>query len=305
MKHAIITGGLGFIGHHLWRELNDAGWSVTVIDDLSTVNKTYQSIRLSHQKQRTWHKGNAGDTKFIQRYVRGDESVLFHLASHPNQAAVAAQPKAACDNIVSVTNRLAHFCAANDMRMIYVSSSMVYGNWRTEAADESLPCSPTNLYGLFKKQSEEIVRMICDDYAIVRPSAVYGPRDNLNRVLCKWMRQARNGETIVVDDPDAVLDFTYVGDLVKGIILAGTATGNDIYNMTAGRAVSLSSAANLIKEITESSSNIRIGNGLPLDQPRRGRLDISKAESRLGWAPAVDLETGLVKLNAWMESWPS
>ena len=302
-KHAIVTGGMGFVGHALCKELVDQGWRVTPIDDLRFTNKSLLRQRHEHIYYRIWHKGRADDLGLLYRNIRSKDTTVFHLASHPNQAAVAADPYGACDNIVGVTSRVAHFCAENNLRMVYVSSSMVYGNWLNIKAVEDQPLSPVNLYGMYKKQAEEIVRHVLPgQHTIVRPSAVYGPLDNDNRVIMRWINAAISGKPLMVDDPDAVLDFTYVDDLAFGLVKAADKKTTDTFNITGGYGYTLHEVAHTIVKLTNSSSEIVLGTGLGKDQPRRGVLDINKAKNLLGYSPGITLSHGLNVVSAWTRS---
>jgi nucleoside-diphosphate-sugar epimerase len=302
-KHAIVTGGMGFIGHAVCKELIDSDWRVTPIDDLRFVDKKLLRERHNHIYHRMWNKGRADDLGLLYRNIRNKDTVVIHLASHPNQAAVTADPYGACDNIVGVTSRIAHFCAENKLRMVYISSSMVYGNWINTKAVEDQPLNPLNLYGMYKKQAEEIVRYVLPgQHTIIRPSAVYGPLDNNNRVIMRWINAAIDNKPLMVDDPDSVLDLTYVDDLAFGIVKAADRGITDTFNITAGFGYTLLEVAKTIVEMTNSDSEIVLGTGLDRDQPRRGVLDINKAKNRLGYMPTINLNHGLSVILAWAGS---
>lgn len=302
-KHAIITGGMGFIGHAVCKELIDQDWRVTPIDDLRFVDKKLLRERHNHIYYRMWNKGRADDLGLLYRNIRNKDTIIIHLASHPNQAAVAADPYGACDNIVGVTSRIAHFCAENSLRMIYISSSMVYGNWLNVKAVEDQPLNPVNLYGIYKKQAEEIVRQVLPgQHTIIRPSAVYGPLDNNNRVIMRWINAAIDNKPLTVNDPDAVLDFTYVDDLAFGIMKAADKRITDTFNVTGSYGYTLHEVADMIVKLTNSSSEIILGTGLGKDQPRRGVLDINKARNLLGYSPKINLNHGLNVVLAWAGS---
>jgi nucleoside-diphosphate-sugar epimerase len=187
--------------------------------------------------------------------------------------------------------------------MVYISSSMVYGNWLNTKAVEDQPLDPVNLYGMYKKQAEEIVRQVLPgQHTIIRPSAVYGPLDNDNRVIMRWINAAIAGKPLRVDDPDAILDFTYVDDLVFGIVKAAGKQMTDTFNITGGYGYTLHEAAQMIVLLTNSSSEIVLGTGLGKDQPRRGVLDINKAKNLLGYTPGITLNHGINVVLAWAGS---
>jgi nucleoside-diphosphate-sugar epimerase len=156
---------------------------------------------------------------------------------------------------------------------------------------------------MYKKQAEEIVRQVLPgQHTIIRPSAVYGPLDNNNRVIMRWINAAIDNKPLMVDDPDAVLDFTYVDDLAVGIMRAADKRITDTFNITGGYGYTLHEVAHAIVSMTNSDSEIVLGEGLGKDQPRRGVLDINKAKNLLGYSPRVNLSHGLGVVLAWAGS---
>jgi len=302
-KHAIVTGGMGFIGNAVCKQLVDQNWNITPIDDLRFVDENLLKERHNYIYNKMWYKGLAEDLELLYQSIRNKDTVVIHFASHPNQAAVAADPYGACDNIIGVTSKIAHFCAENNLRMVYISSSMVYGNWLNIKAVEDQPLNPINLYGMYKKQAEEIVRQVLpDQHTIIRPSAVYGPLDNNNRVIMRWINAAINNKPLTVNDPGAVLDFTYVDDLAFGIMKAADKGITDTFNITNSTGYTLYEVAHEIVNMTNSDSEIILGIGLSKDQPRRGLLDINKAKNLLEYSPRVNLNQGLGAVLKWVRS---
>lgn len=298
MKHAIITGGLGFIGHHLWKRLINDEWRVDVIDDLRFVPDELLKVRHRYCNFNLWHLGDSSNTDLLFDLSRNYDTVVFHLASHPNQATVADHPYSAAQNIVANTARVAQFCKERRLKLVYVSSSMVYGNFQTDYVSEDHPLLPINMYGLYKKQAEEIVREILPrQHVIIRPSAVYGPRDDGKRVISKWLNLSLTNHNLSVNNPGAMLDFTYVSDVVSGLCLAANYDRPDTFNITAGYARSLGEAAQMIVSATESNSRIVYSYGTNKSQPKRGALNIEHAQRNLGYEPQIMLEEGVARLR--------
>lgn len=298
MARAIITGGLGFIGHHLWHKMLQHDYQVAVIDDVRFASK--ELIRERHQycNNNLWYHNSSDNLELLEELSYGYDTVVYHLASHPNQASVADDPYESATNIVAATARIAQFCKERRLKLVYVSSSMVYGNFQTDYVAEDHPCLPINMYGLYKKQAEEIVREVLPrNHVIIRPSAVYGPRDDGKRVISKWMQEARNNENLTVQNPGAMLDFTYVTDVVQGLMLAGQYDKPDTFNITAGYARSLGEAAQMIVNATDSRSRVIHTYGSNKSQPKRGALNIEHAQRNLMYQPRVMLEEGIAKLR--------
>ena len=310
MRNVVITGGLGFIGHHLVNLFLEKKWNVTVVDDLSLHQDPHLTkYRMESIQSKKCEFLNAscnaipyGDVK--NKIRENGVDVIVHLASFPNQASVMNMPQTAVSSIVSNTLNMAMFAEELQCRLVHVSSSMAYGDFTSFPQTEDAKLSPTNLYGLLKAQSEDIVRITSKNYMIIRPSAVYGPGDNADRVLGKWLLAALQNKDLMVDDPATLLDFTYVTDLVRGIFAAATITTlrNETYNLTRGQARSLGEAAMLIRNMTRSKGTVMYDLEPVREHPIRGALDISKARQHLNYQPRVDLQDGLGSYANWMKN---
>jgi len=189
-------------------------------------------------------------------------------------------------------------------KFVYISSSMVYGDFTADVSEDA-QCRPIGQYGIMKYMGEKLVedysRRGCFEHVIIRPSAVYGEWDVEDRVVSKFMTKAMRGETLKVNGPDEVLDFTYVEDTAMGIVLAATkeeANGN-IYNITRSeqRQWTLKDAAELAVKIAGQGS-LEVA-PRDLSFPKRGRLDITRAQKDLGYAPTVNVEEGFQRYYDW------
>jgi nucleoside-diphosphate-sugar epimerase len=305
-KHVLITGGMGFIGHYLAKKYLQANFRVTVVDNLHShyshaALTKYRMEQLDHKKLK-FIQSSCSLSFVINEKLDGEKvRSVIHLASYPNQAAVDADQYGAASTMVANTHTVSELANKLNAQMIYVSSSMAYGNFTKMPMPENEPLKPVNLYGLLKAQGEDIVRLVCPNHVIVRPSAVYGPGDNTSRVLGKWIKAAINNEDIVVNNPAALLDFTHVDDLTNGIIAAETnGCAGEVYNLTYGQARSLGEAAHIIKEDLQSKSQILTPEQVSYNEPQRGALDISKAREQLGYKPRIDLVSGLQNYIDWM-----
>jgi nucleoside-diphosphate-sugar epimerase len=183
---------------------------------------------------------------------------------------------------------------------------MVYGDFDSGVKEDAV-CNPKGTYAILKYAGEMLVKDFCTanniEYVIVRPSAVYGPRDVEDRVLSKFLMNALRGDDIVVKGANEVLDFSYVEDVATGIVLTAThenAPGN-IFNMTRDVGVSLLDAAKLVVEVTGSKSKI-VMTDKDASFPSRGTLSINNASSKLGYTPTLSLNNGLVKYYEWIQS---
>jgi nucleoside-diphosphate-sugar epimerase len=156
-----------------------------------------------------------------------------------------------------------------------------------------------------EKLVEDYSRQGYFEHVIIRPSAVYGEWDVEDRVVSKFLTRALREETLKVNGPNEVLDFTYVEDTAEGIVLAATnAQATGIYNITRSddRLWTLKDAAELAISIT-GKGTLEIADR-DLSFPKRGRLNISRARKELGYNPKVDLEQGLKKYYEWYQQNP-
>jgi len=207
--------------------------------------------------------------------------------------------------INTTTNLLWHSEKFNVKKFVYISSSMVYGDF-VDGMKEDGNTKPKNIYGEAKLTGERMVKLFAKrdglNYNIIRPSGVYGPGDMPDRVVAKFFAKAMKNETITLHNGNNKVDFTYRQDAATGIIQAAlSSVANVSFNITAGNATSLRTLAEMIIEITDSRSEIEdIGNHKLY--PMRGTLDISRAKDLLGYEPKFSLKEGLQNYYEWLQN---
>jgi UDP-glucose 4-epimerase len=230
------------------------------------------------------------------------------MASFPRQKVVNANP--AWGSRVMSEGLLNLLEASNKYevrKFIYISSSMVYGDF-TDDVTEDYDCKPQGQYGILKLAGEWLVK----DYTrrtnlvhtIIRPSAVYGELDVEDRVIAKFMLTAMRGGVLNVNGASETLDFTYVEDAANGIVGAALSdnTENKTYNITKSHSRTLLDAANLaVKCAGKGTINVRDKDA---DFPSRGALNIDAARRDFGYDPKVDVEEGFERYYAWLSSSP-
>jgi nucleoside-diphosphate-sugar epimerase len=315
MKY-LVTGGGGFIGHNVVRFLEDLGHECIVVDTFTNYGFVPQGelVYLSQARQKRIksevYKIDIRDQTLINGIVvNSDVDCIIHLASFPRQKVVEQNPLLAADVMTVGLMNLLEIARQHCKKFVYISSSMVYGDFTADVT-EYANCNPIGQYGIMKYMGEKLVedysRQGHFDHVIIRPSAVYGEWDVEDRVVSKFMTKAMRGETLKVNGPDEVLDFTYVEDTAMGIVLAATkdvANGN-IYNITRSddRQYTLKDAAELAVKIAGQGS-LEIA-PRDLSFPKRGRLDISRAQKELGYTPKISVEEGFKRYHAWYEQNP-
>lgn len=312
----LITGGLGFIGHNVVRLLESQGHECIIIDtetDYGFVPKAELQFLIDGRQSRIKSKTriiDIRDTQHLSSVIRVYKpEVVIHLASFPRQKVVNSNPVLASDVMCNgLINLLELSKQHNIQRFVYISSSMVYGDfgWRISENDG---CRPQGQYGIMKYMGEKLVadygRQGYFGHVIVRPSAVYGEWDVEDRVVSKFMIAALRDETLRVHGANEVLDFTHVDDTASGIVLAAThSEAEGIYNITysQGEPYTLLDAANLVRQIA-CQGRVEI---LDKDSqfPSRARLEIKQAQSVLGFDPKISVKEGFQRYYEWYQQNP-
>ena len=312
MLKILVTGGEGFIGSWIVEKLSQMGHRVTTLDSGETydVIQREELDRLCQWRQRNWKRvtkisGNV--TMPLDRVWLRKQDIVIHLASYPRARIVHDHPEMGVENIVVGTTGMLQDCVAYGIkRFVYVSSSMIYGDF-ADGADEKTVPNPINIYGEAKLTGERLTqqfnRAFGLEYAIARPSGVYGAGDIPDRVLSKFFAAAMNNRDITVHGADNRVDFTYVEDAVDGIIRCALEkqAANKIFNITAGSAINLNEAAKKIIQLTGSKSQVK-DTGKNKLYPNRGTLGVSQAQKLLGYQPQHSFDQGIAKYYEWLQN---
>ena len=307
----LVVGGKGFIGSKIVEILSKEKHDIRVMDNSETYGViTKENLKkLYEYRQRNWKKvhmfnGDVSNRDDVLKAFHSTPDIVIHLASYPRAKIVNNNPMLGVRNMVEGTVNLLWHCDKMDVKkFIFVSSSMIYGHF-ADGTKEDADSKPNNLYGESKLVAERFTKHYHThygvEYNIVRPSGVYGPGDMDDRVLSKFFIQAMANETIEVHDGNNKVDFTYIDDTADGIVKCALSDAyNMSFNITAGNAISLRTAAEKIIELTRSKSKI-IDTGMNKIYPRRGTLDISRAKDVLGYKPQTGFDEGLKKYYEWL-----
>ena len=310
----LVTGGLGLIGHNVVARLEQKEHDVIITDTRTNYGIIPQSEidylmaeRLKKISGNNIYQIDITDANNIEWLIaKHKPQVIIHMASFPRQKVVNANPawgsRVMMEGLINVCESAKKHGVE---RVVYISSSMVYGDF-ADQVEEDYDCKPIGQYGIMKLTGEDIVkdyhRRGAFDYAIIRPSAVYGPLDVEDRVVAKFMLTAMRGGVLNVNGAGETLDFTYVDDAADGIVAAATRimARNNTYNITKSHSVSLLAAAEMIVKI--------VGQGTiecrdkDADFPSRGALNIDRARTILGYDPQVDVEEGFQNYYGWLSN---
>ncbi len=314
----LVTGGLGFIGHNVVAELESAGHDVVITDnrtDYGILSKEELDWLISERRKKIKtdriYTIDIADQDGMSWLIRTHRpSVVIHLASFPRQKVVNANPQWGSRSMSEGLLNLLEASAENQVqKFVYVSSSMVYGDFEDTVGIgvmESHATNPKGAYGIMKLAGEWLTR----DYTrktgmahvVIRPSAVYGPLDVEDRVVSKFLITAMNRGIIQVNGGEESLDFTYVTDTARGIAQAAVSDNawNTTYNVTRGRARTLREAAQIAINLAQGGS-MRI-NEADKNFPSRGALNTSKAQLDFGYEPYIDIEQGFRLYYEWLNN---
>lgn len=314
MAKILVTGGLGLIGHNVVQQLESQGHTCVITDIQTNYGLVPQDeleyLIAERRKKITTDRIYGIDIKDQSGidWLFGTHKFdsVIHLASYPRQKVVNVNPqlgsRAMSEGLLNLLEVSKHH---GINKFVYVSSSMVYGDFTDDVREDAV-CNPQGQYGIMKLAGEWLVkdytRRGCFDHVIIRPSAVYGELDVEDRVISKFLLAAMRGDTLKVNGAGEKLDFTYVQDAAAGIVAAtlSPTACNKTYNITKSHSTSLLTAAELAVKIVGRGS-IKVEEK-DQDFPSRGALNIDAARQDFGFDPKVDVEQGFQIYYDWLKN---
>lgn len=307
----LVTGGAGFIGRHVVKELVNHQHEVTVVDCFLPAvhggNSDWKSCELSLDKIECV-RCTIGDDHWTQRLLKRQFDGLIHLASAVSVADSARFPQHYVEYNSLATARLCFWLVQFPVNRLVVASSMsVYGEGDPEGlTDEDWPTRPKSVYG-FTKLDQEILCLLCGEQVGIPTMAlrlfnVYGPgqssSNRLTGVLANWAGAVLRGESpTVCEDGEQVRDFVYVADVARAFRIAVESEQVGVVNIGTGVSTSLTTVATMLATAFDSPDiqPIITGEKRPGDI-RRCIASVDRAGRWLEWTPEIPLENGLVRL---------
>lgn len=321
-----LIGGAGFIGHNMALTLNKMGANVHIIDSLQVNNMYSLSQNVKNEEDRNFyynilnerldllrlsgiplHLQDARDYHALSRIltdIKPDVVIQLAAVSHANRS--NKDPFSTFDHSLRTLENALDACRDSIKQFIFFSSSMVYGHFSEDAVTEDTVCNPLGIYGALKYAGEKIViaynQVFGLPYTIIRPSALYGERCISRRVGQIFLENALRGKDMTVHgDGTDKLDFTYIQDLIQGVVKSIEHPGatNQIFNITRGEGREIREIAEIIKGTFPA---IKIAYE-PKDAltPDRGTLSIEKAKNLIGYNPQYGLEEGYKHYIEWYQ----
>jgi len=297
----LVTGGAGFIGSHLVDRLIKENHKVVVIDNLTTGKKE------NVNPQADFYNLDICDFEKIKPLFENIDFV-FHLAAIPRVPVSVEDPVGTSKvNILGTINVFKAAIEAKVKRIIFASSSSVYGNQEKLPFKEDMKPNPISPYALQKLVGEQFAKLFTKLYGIpiisLRYFNVYGPRIDFNSdyslVIGKFLKQKAEGKPLTIfGDGEQTRDFCYIDDVVDATIKAMESEklkGGEVINIGSGKSYSINYLADLIGGKKEYLA------------PRKGdvkhtQADITLAKKLLAWQPKISFEEGLKKVQEWFET---
>jgi len=302
---SLVTGGAGFIGSSLVRELVARGDDVTVIDDLSRGrrNALPEGVRL--------HRADVADAVAMRALLRARRpDRVFHLAAHTDvNASLLDGADDTRVNVAGTVNVLEAARAAGVGRVVFASSAAVYGPTQHLPTPESAQPRPESCYGQGKLAGEDYCRLFTRVHGLetvcLRLSNVYGPRQRPEGeagVVALFSRAAVGGEEATIfNDGSQTRDFVHVADVAAAMIAAAEApdAAGQTFNVASGRETTLLDVLGAVQRAAGGGPQPRMAPARAGDVPR-SCLDPSRAQQQLAWQARMPIERGLADTVAWM-----
>jgi UDP-glucose 4-epimerase len=304
MQKALVVGGNGFIGSHLVDGLLRRDWRVVVLD---LYERRYDPIPEGVQ----FIRGDLSQSYLVREALVGVDTV-FHLAWTTIHEVSNQDPSADVEaNLVPSIHLLEACRQSKVQRVVFTSSGgTVYGPTSQLPIAETHLQNPVNGYGITKLAVEKYLHMFRHlyglDYAVIRPSVPYGPRQNpLGRqgAIAVFLYRISRGLPLTIwGDGSVTRDYFYVGDLVAALIAAAEhpLDGERVFNVGGGREISLRDLVKRVEAVVGLEADVRYEAARDFDV-RRLWLDTRCAEEILAWSPQVDLDEGLSRTWLWMQ----
>ena len=301
----VVTGGAGFLGSHLCDHLVARGDEVIAVDNLST-GKTEN---IEHLLTTPGFSFVLADV-VAELPVSGPVDGVLHFASPASPPEYLSLPLETLDVGSLGTRRALDLALEHDARFLVASTSEIYGDPHVHPQTEDYngnvnPIGPRAVYDEAKRFAETVTmtyrRLYGMPTAIVRIFNTYGPRlrPGDGRVVSNFLVQALAGKPLTVyGNGEQTRSFCYVDDEVRGILALFDSDVTEPVNIGNPREFTMLELADLVREVTESTSPV-VHEPLPEGDPTRRRPDISRARTRLGWEPVVELRDGLARMRDW------
>jgi len=302
----LVTGGAGFVGSNLVENLVGQNIKIIILDDLFTGR--IENLPKSNLIE--FVKGSVVDEELVKKLVK-EVDLVFHLAAR-NIVVSTKDPKQ--DFAVNIGGTLNILLAAREKRIkvVYTSSTSIYGNPRYLPINEDDGINPLSPYSTSKLAGENYCLSFYESYglptAVVRYSNIYGKNQSPDNVYCgvvsKFFDWVMKGQAPQIHgDGESTRDFTYVTDAVEATILAGEKDKSDgkVYNVGTGIETTINQLVNKIIKMYKSNIKPTYIDRRDVDNIRRRVCNIERIRKELRWIPKITIDRGLELTKEWLE----
>lgn len=304
-KHALVTGGAGFVGSHIVDALLERGMDVTVIDNLSTGRRENVDPKVDFFEMSVLSP-NAQDV-----ITEVEPDVVFHLAAQINARASVEDPPMDAETNVLGTIRVAHTAArAGAQKIIFTSTGgAMFGPDIEPPHTEDMPVSPKSPYGISKRSAEMYINFVGEFHDIptvnIRPANIYGPRQDaageagVIAIFSELMLEEK--PVTIFGDGEQTRDYVFVDDVVRAQMMAMEHDVSGTFHIGTGRETSVNDIYEMLSEFTGNDISPQRAPAKP-GELQRSALDAGKAKEVFGWEPECALRDGLEKTVDWFRS---
>jgi UDP-glucose 4-epimerase len=311
-KNVLVTGGAGFIGSHLTKKLVKEGHNVTILDDFS--NGDLRNVwSLLTEKKIKMIRGDILDLRLIED-ITHDIDIVYHLAAQIHIDKSILEPKRTFDvNAIGTLNILEVAMKRNFERVIYASTSEVYGTAQTEKMNEDHPLNPQSPYAASKLAADRLCHAYAETYgmsvSVIRNFNTYGPfqkHTGYGAVIPIFIRRVLNNKPpIIYGDGNQTRDFMYIEDAVNAYMLVTKKNPKEIVlNFGSGKDIKISDLARLIiKECGKEGELQPVQMEGRAGEVRKLCCDITRSKNALGFTPHYDINSGIKAFVEWFKKY--
>ena len=307
----LVTGGAGFIGSHLVETMIEMKNNIIVYDNFDKYypHKEENLQHLMRSDLFTMIKADILDFETLRNATK-DIDVFFHLAAQPGVRYSMLNPeKTIKTNVLGTLNVLKAAKEAEVKRIVFSSTSSVYGDPIYLPTDEVHPTDPISIYGASKLMAEKLCNIFYNQFdlpvVILRYFTVYGPRQRPDMAIHKWTRAVFEGKSITIyGDGNQTRDFTYISDVIDGTVKASEVEGieGEIFNIGGGSRISVNNVVKMLIDRCRVPDAQIIYESSKAGDVKDTHTNITKARKILGFNPKVGLKEGLSRFIKWFKA---
>ncbi|MFX1277445.1 MAG: GDP-mannose 4,6-dehydratase [Promethearchaeota archaeon] len=311
-KSILITGAAGFIGSHLFETLIQEDNYIIAIDNFndyySGKKERFEEITKNHKNSFSLIIDDLGNKKIYDK-IDYDIDIIFHLAAQPGvRYSIEHASEVTNNNILGTVNILEFSLKENVKKIVYSSSSSVYGNPIYTPLDESHPKNPISPYAVSKLVGEIYADYYYREYKLpvssLRFYTVYGPRGRPDMAIRKFFNLIlQDKEITIYGDGEQLRDFTYVSDIINGLILSAESekSAGEVFNLGVSNPISVNNLIDKMYNLVKAPKKVKY------IEKQQGDVDITysnteKAKKILNYHPQIDIDEGLRRTFEWQKS---